>query len=74
MIVRTVPTWANIGLRGSGQRCFLELHIGLQIDGSRFYRLVTEPECDYGTVDAVVKQVHCQRVSKHVRRHVLPGQ
>jgi hypothetical protein len=58
----------------NSKRCFLELHIGMQIDRCRLDRLVAQPKRDHGTVDAVVKQVHRQRVPQHVGRHVLAGQ
>ena len=74
MIVWSVSACGSIGGRRFCQRGFLELHIGLQINGRRLDELVAQPERDHGTVDAVVKQVHRQRVPQHVGRHVFTGQ
>ena len=74
MIVGSVSACVSIGGRRFCQRGFLELHIGMQINGRRLDGLVAQPKRDHGTVDAMVKQVHRQRVPQHVGRHVFTGQ
>ena len=74
MIVRAVTRCAGIGGGGLCQSLFFELHVRLQVNGGGFHRFVAEPEGYYGTVDTVVEEIHRQRVSEYVRRHVLSDQ
>jgi hypothetical protein len=39
-------------------RPFLQLYIGVNVHLGTFDGLMTEPECDYGSVDAVLEQLH----------------
>ena len=65
-IVGTISAWPAIGRCCFGKRflfhgqCCLHVHLG------RFHRFVTEPQSDDSAVDAFLKEIHSDGVSKNM--------
>jgi len=48
--------------------------VGMHVDLRRFDRLMPEPECDHGLIDAILKQLHRGAVPQDMRAHSLPDE
>lgn len=71
MVVGLVSARPDVGGVGLRQSLLLERHVGLEIDGGGFDRLVAQPQSDDRAVDAVMEEVHRQGMAKDMRCYVL---
>ncbi len=67
--IGSVATSLAIERCGLFQSFLLEGEIGIEINLGGFYRLVTQPEGNHGTIHTSLQQLHGRRMTKYMRRH-----
>src|SRR5437762_9172464 len=74
LLWRTIAACSPFERFRFSQRLLFKFKIGVKVSLGCFHRLVSEPQCDYRTVNAMLQQMHRGAVAEDVRGHAFGSQ